>query len=54
LVEGLAAAPPRTERQSEPARPTSKPDESFDSFKDDPLIRAALEIFKGEIKSVTT
>jgi len=54
LVEGLPAAEPRSEPPSQPDRPASKPDEGFDSFKDDPLIRAALEIFKGEIKSVTT
>ena len=54
LVEGLVAAVPRHEPPPESDRPKSKPDESFDSFKDDPLIRAALEIFKGEIKSVTT
>jgi DNA polymerase-3 subunit gamma/tau len=54
LVEGLSAPAPPSETSSEPEQRTSKPDESFDSFKDDPLIRAALEIFKGEIKSVTT
>ena len=54
LVEGLPAAAPPNEAPSQPDRQTSKPNESFDSFKDDPLIRAALEIFKGEIKSVTT
>lgn len=54
LVEGLPTPAPPREPASEPERRTSKPDESFDSFKDDPLIRAALEIFKGEIKSVTT
>jgi hypothetical protein len=32
----------------------TKPNDSLDSFKDDPLIQEALEIFKGEIKSVTT
>jgi DNA polymerase-3 subunit gamma/tau len=54
LVEGLPAPAPPSESSSEPERRMSKPDENFDSFKDDPLIRAALEIFKGEIKSVTT
>ena len=36
--------------------PAAKPKaaESVDTFKDDPLIKEALEIFKGEIKSVTT
>lgn len=54
LVEGLPTPAPPRESASEADRRPSKPDESFDSFKDDPLIRAALEIFKGEIKSVTT
>ncbi len=38
---GTSAA--KVEKQSEPAA----------TFKDDPLIREALEIFKGEIKPVT-
>ena len=54
LVEGLPAAPPSSESPSQPDRQLSSDKGSFDSFKDDPLIRAALEIFKGEIKSVTT
>jgi len=46
LKEGLAApAPP------EPVAPR-KP-ESQAAFKDDPLIREALEIFKGEIKTAS-
>jgi len=32
----------------------SRPNESAQTFRDDPLIKEALEIFKGEIKSVTT
>ena len=32
----------------------SPPNDTSQSFKDDPLIQEALEIFKGEIKSVTT
>ena len=36
---------------AEPARP--KKPETQATFKDDPLIREALEIFKGEIKTVT-
>ena len=38
--------------ETEPGK--SKPNDSLDSFKNDPLIKEALEIFKGEIKSVTT
>ena len=34
--------------------PPLRPNDSIDTFKDDPLIKEALEIFKGEIKSVTT
>ena len=51
LVEGLAPVekPPRA---AEPDK--AEPNDSVDSFKDDPLIQEALEIFKGEIKSVTT
>ena len=54
LVEGLPGSALPSESPSGPQQRRSKPDESFDSFKDDPLIRAALDIFKGEIKSVTT
>jgi DNA polymerase-3 subunit gamma/tau len=46
LKEGLTVAAP-----AEPAAP--KKPESQATFKDDPLIREALEIFKGEIKTVT-
>jgi DNA polymerase-3 subunit gamma/tau len=49
LVEGLPAA----ERTS-PATEGDPLHDSHDSFKDDPLIKEALELFKGEIKSVTT
>nr|MBA3607616.1 DNA polymerase III subunit gamma/tau [Chthoniobacterales bacterium] len=52
LVDGLPSAPPETAAASTPAKPA--PNESRDTFKDDPLIKEALEIFKGEIKSVTT
>ena len=53
-VEGCPTDAPgdETEEASEPAR--SRPDESIESFKNDPLIQEALEIFKGEIKSVST
>ena len=43
VVEGLAAA-----------LETPRPNDKRQSFKDDPLIQEALEIFEGEIKSVTT
>ncbi|MEY2511437.1 MAG: polymerase subunit gamma/tau [Verrucomicrobiota bacterium] len=46
LKEGLTVA-----EQAEPAVP--KKPESQATFKDDPLIREALEIFKGEIKTVS-
>jgi DNA polymerase-3 subunit gamma/tau len=46
LKEGLTVAAP-----AEPMAP--KKPESQATFKDDPLIREALEIFKGEIKTVT-
>ena len=54
LVEGLPSSPPpeETRAETEPGKP--KTNDSLDSFKNDPLIKEALEIFKGEIKSVTT
>ena len=54
VAEGLPSPPPRAETQSEGGAKTSRPDDSLESFKDDPLIQEALEIFKGEIKSVST
>ena len=45
LIEGTA---------SESATEKSRPNDTRQSFKDDPLIQEALEIFQGEIKSVTT
>ncbi|MGH8095230.1 MAG: DNA polymerase III subunit gamma/tau [Chthoniobacterales bacterium] len=51
LVEGLAPVE-KTPRRAEPEN-AAEPNDSPDSFKDDPLIKEALEIFKGEIKSVT-
>jgi DNA polymerase-3 subunit gamma/tau len=54
LVEGLPSASPPVETQVETGPSKPKPDEALDSFKNDPLIKEALEIFKGEIKSVTT
>jgi hypothetical protein len=54
LVEGLppASSPEETQAETKPGK--SKPNDSLDTFKNDPLIKEALEIFKGEIKSVTT
>ncbi len=52
LVDDLPAAPAETPARNEPEKPL--PSEPRDTFKDDPLIQEALEIFKGEIKSVTT
>ncbi len=54
LAEGLppTAPPDGTRPELEPVR--SGPNDSLESFKNDPLIKEALEIFKGEIKSVTT
>ncbi len=55
----LPAAPPAAPvvaGDALPSKPatTTKPKDPLDPFKDDPLIQEALEIFKGEIKSVTT
>jgi DNA polymerase III subunit gamma/tau len=50
VKEGLAASPP--EDEIAPAQPAKKTGARA-AFKDDPLIREALEIFKGEIKPVT-
>ncbi len=49
IVEGLSV--PEKRLEAEPGK--NRPDDSIDSFRDDPLIQEALEIFKGEIKSVT-
>ncbi len=43
--------PPAPPRDKTPAAPAKK--ETPETFKDDPLIKQALEIFKGEIKSVS-
>jgi DNA polymerase-3 subunit gamma/tau len=50
LVEGLL---PVAEAPSEAGATKTRPNDA-ESFKNDPLIQEALEIFKGEIKSVTT
>jgi DNA polymerase-3 subunit gamma/tau len=49
LKEGLPAVAP----VEAPAAPAAKKQETQATFKDDPLIREALEIFKGEIKTVS-
>jgi hypothetical protein len=49
IVEGLSVPEKRKEAESA----ASRPDDPAGSFRDDPLIQEALEIFKGEIKSVT-
>jgi len=54
LVEGLPSNSPAEETQAETGPGKHKPNDSIDSFRNDPLIKEALEIFKGEIKSVTT
>ena len=54
VAEGLPSTPPPAETQAEAESTKPKANDSVDSFKDDPLIQEALEIFKGEIKSVTT
>ena len=53
LQEGLMAEPPTSEAPPAEEEALRKPKETAATFKDDPLIRAALEIFKGEIKPVT-
>ena len=54
LKEGLIAEDPPEEPELTVAAPMRRaPDPAATSFKDDPLIREALEIFKGEIKPLT-
>jgi hypothetical protein len=50
VVDGLT--PVEKPVRDEPAK--SRSNESAQSFRDDPLIKQALEIFEGEIKSVTS
>jgi len=50
VVDGLA--PVEKPVREEPAK--SRPNDAGRSFRDDPFIKEALQIFKGEIKSVTT
>ncbi len=54
VQEGLPPTSPAPDIQFEAEPKKTKPNDSVDSFKDDPLIQEALEIFKGEIKSVST
>ena len=51
VKEGLPVAAAAVETPS--AAPAPKKQETQATFKDDPLIREALEIFKGEIKTVS-
>jgi hypothetical protein len=53
LKEGLTVEPPPREPVAGEKPRARKPAEAAANFKDDPLIREALEIFKGEIKPVT-
>ena len=52
LAEGLASKSVADVRDQD--KEATKSTDSLETFKDDPLIKEALEIFKGEIKSVTT
>jgi len=52
LKEGLVVEPPKPEPERGAER-QQRTAETATRFKDDPLIREALEIFKGEIKPVT-
>jgi DNA polymerase-3 subunit gamma/tau len=54
LAEGLPPTPPPDEIQPDLEPVRSQPNDSLESFRNDPLIKEALEIFKGEIKSVGT
>jgi hypothetical protein len=49
LKDGLVVQAPKIDQAE---KPREKP-AAVENFKDDPLIREALEIFKGEIKPVT-
>jgi hypothetical protein len=52
LKEGLVVEAPKGE-EKEAGSPVQKQADTAASFTNDPLIREALEIFKGEIKPVT-
>jgi hypothetical protein len=53
LKEGLKVQATPHDETTGTAAPARKPAPAEATFKDDPLIREALEIFKGEIKPVT-
>ena len=53
LKEGLPVAPVPEASATTDESPARKKGDSQAMFKDDPLIREALEIFKGEIKTVS-
>ena len=53
LKEGLVVETPEHDRVAEEKPQAKKSSETTTTFKDDPLIREALEIFQGEIKPVT-
>ena len=53
LKEGLVVETPEHDRVAEEKPRAKKSSETTTTFKDDPLIREALEIFQGEIKPVT-
>ncbi len=53
LKEGLEVMRRPPEEAAVVEAPARKPEPSAPTFKDDPLIREALEIFQGEIKPVT-
>jgi DNA polymerase-3 subunit gamma/tau len=53
LKEGLPVAPAAEPLATTDELPARKKGDSQAMFKDDPLIREALEIFKGEIKTVS-
>jgi DNA polymerase-3 subunit gamma/tau len=52
LKEGLPVASPAEQLPTPDQSPAKKKAEMQATFKDDPLIREALEIFKGEIRTV--
>ena len=54
LEENSPPAAPAEEIAAERELAPQAADDSIESFKNDPLIKEALELFKGEIKSVTT
>ena len=53
LKEGLPVAKPAEQAPSPDQSPSKKKAETQATFKDDPLIREALEIFKGEIRTAS-